>query len=125
MTSSAKTWRWLSRRRFEQAGNDLKAWLATRDIEEERCRGLCGKEDLLPSYRTVTKGKKSYEYAEWACTNPKWRARLSLGTSNDEAAWLFPIRKLTAEGKPHRETGSYGPHLGWTRFRGEAKEEAG
>jgi hypothetical protein len=52
------------------------------------------------------------------------RARLSLGTSNDEAAWLFPIRKLTAEGKPHRETGSYGPHQGWTMFRGETKEEA-
>jgi hypothetical protein len=90
---------------------------------EPRC-GLCGKEDLQPSYRTVTKGKKSYEYAEWVCTNPKCRARLSLGTSNDEAAWLFPIRKLTAEGKPHRETGSHGPHNGWTKYRGEPKEEA-
>ncbi len=97
---------------------------------EKKC-GLCGCEDIVPAWRTVTtvKGKKTetWEYPEWHCSNLKCRARLSLGTLNDGSGRLFPNRKLLENGKPatgeDRDNGRYGPHQGWTRYRGEPRHE--
>jgi hypothetical protein len=66
----------------------------------------------------VTKGKKVYEYH---CQKPGCRARLALGCMM-EGGRLFPARKLDKDGKPNRENGSFGPHQGWTKFKGEPKE---
>lgn len=91
--------------------------LASEVFGEKKC-GLCGSEDIFPAYRTVTQGKKSFEYPEYHCQNPACRARLSIGC-NMEGGTLFPQRKLDDKGKPDRETGQYGKHNGWTKYRGE------
>jgi hypothetical protein len=92
---------------------------ATEVFGEAKC-GACGCERITPHWRTVTQGKKVYEYPEYHCRNPECRARLSLGSSM-EGGSLFPQRKLDAQGRPDRENGSYGKHQGWTVYRGEKK----
>jgi hypothetical protein len=88
---------------------------------ETKC-ALCNSEDIRPAVRFVTKGKKTYDYHEMVCQNSKCRAKLTYG-QNMEGGTLFPIRKLTKEGKPDRDEGQYGNHNGWTKYRGEPKEE--
>ena len=90
---------------------------------EKKC-GLCGKDGIVPAHRSVTKGKKTYDYPEYHCSNPECRARLSLGTML-EGGQLFPIRKLTPEGKPNREEGTWGKHNGWTKYKGNPVEPEG
>lgn len=90
-------------------------------FNEEKC-GVCGCEDIVPKSREVEKNKKTYEYFEMACSNPKCRARLSFGQRADGSG-IFPTRKLDSNGKPDRENGSYGQHNGWSKYRGESKEE--
>lgn len=90
-------------------------------FNESKC-GCCGGSDIRPSTRTVEKNKKNYEYFEFACNSPKCRARLNFGQRQDGGG-LFPIRRLDENGKPDRENGQYGPHNGWSKYRGEAKEE--
>ena len=76
----------------------------------------------MPKTRSVEKNKKVYEYFEMSCTNSKCRARLSYGQRQDGGG-IFPVRKLDTNGKPDRETGAYGPHNGWSKYRGENKDE--
>lgn len=90
-------------------------------FNEEKC-GLCGNTSIIPKTRSVEKNKKVYEYFEMGCTNSKCRARLSYGQRQDGGG-IFPIRKLDSNGKPDREAGSYGPHNGWSKYRGENKDE--
>lgn len=85
------------------------------EVFGERECGLCHSEAIYPVYRHVGK----LEFAEWAC--PDCGARLSLGNTM-EGGRLFPIRALTAEGKPDREKGSRGEHNGWTKYRGPASD---
>lgn len=87
-------------------------------FNEKRC-GLCGSEEITPVYRTVSQGKKTFEYPEYHCQNPQCRARLSLGCAM-EGGTLFPHRKLDEQGKPDRENGKWGKHNGWTKFKGAA-----
>lgn len=95
---------------------------------EKRC-GLCGCEDIIPVWRTVTqlKGKKTetFEYPEYHCTKHDCRARLTL-SFNMEGGTMFPNRKLLENGKPatgdDREKGKFGKHNGWTKYRGEKAE---
>jgi hypothetical protein len=90
-------------------------------FSEKRC-GLCGCEAVIPVHRSVTVGKQTYEYCEWACTNTKCQARLSLG-SMIEGGRLFPHRRLSANGKPDREKGTLDKHNGWSKYRGDPKDE--
>ena len=90
-------------------------------FNEEKC-GQCGGTEIRPNTRTVEKNKKNYEYFEMVCLNPKCRARLSFGQKADGSG-IFPTRKLDANGKPDRENGSYGQHNGWSKYRGESKDE--
>jgi len=102
---------------------DLFTALAqAREIFGETCCGLCGDTAIVPVARTVTQGKKVYDYHEWHCLG--CGARLSLG-SHMEGGTLFPQRKLDAAGKPDREHGSNGDHRGWTHWRGEPSAAAG
>ena len=120
---------------------------ATEVFGEKRC-GLCGSTDIRLAWRTATKvaGKKmeTYEFPEWQCQalieqggkKVRCGAKLSLGTVNDDTGTLFPQRKLILDNRPsdqgrspskeEREngiTGSYGPHNGWTRYRGPQNED--
>lgn len=105
----------------------FKEMASAHEVFGEKQCGLCQCEEIVPAYRTVTQGKKTYEYPEYHCTNPKCRARLSLG-SMMEGGGLFPIRKLIEDGpekgKPDREKGVYGPHNGWSRYKGTKNEGA-
>lgn len=104
----------------------FKAIASTIEVFGEKKCGLCGCEDVVPFWRTVTtvKGKKTetYEYPEFACTNPKCRAKLCFGTHNDDSGTLFPQRKLNEKGQQptaeEREQGKlkHGPHRGWFRW---------
>jgi hypothetical protein len=91
---------------------------------EKKC-GLCGSEQITFAHRTVTKGKKTYEYPEYHCES--CHARLSMGSMQEGGA-LFPIRKLVKDGsdkgKPSREEGEYGNHQGWTKYRGNPGDES-
>ncbi len=87
---------------------------------EQTC-GLCGGAEIVPAFRTVGQGKKTFEYPEWHCQG--CGARLSLG-SMMEGGRLFPHRKLDSAGKPDREHGTFGAHHGWTLYRGEPKDDA-
>jgi hypothetical protein len=92
------------------------------EVFGERQCGLCGSADIVPAYRTVAQGKKTFEYPEWHC--PACGARLAMG-SMMEGGRLFPHRKLDSAGKPDREHGTAGKHHGWTRFKGEPRDAAG
>lgn len=95
---------------------------ATVEVFNEKACGLCKSEDIVPVWRTVTQGKKVFEYPEYHCQNPRCRARLAIGC-NMEGGGLFPQRKLDAKGKPDRENGKHGSHNGWTTYKGD-KDEA-
>lgn len=84
---------------------------------EEKC-GLCGEKDLKFVVRTA----QEYEFPEMHCK--KCFAKLSFGQNQKPKGGLFPIRKLTVpEGKPCREQGKFGPHNGWTKYKGEPKTD--
>lgn len=83
------------------------------EVFGEAACGLCGCKAVYPIHRHSGK----YEFEEWAC--PECGARLSMGRTM-EGGRLFPVRALTAEGKPDREHGTRGTHRGWTKYRGES-----
>lgn len=93
----------------------------TEILNEEKC-GLCGNTSIVLKTRSVEKDRKVYEYFEMSCTNLKCRARLAYG-QRQEGGGIFPIRKLDGNGKGDRENGTYGPHNGWSKYRGENKDE--
>lgn len=87
----------------------------TQEVFAERSCGMCGCEDIQFRVRTVN----GDDYYENVCT--KCGATLSFGQSKKTPGALFPIRKLTAAGKPSRKEGTYdAKHRGWTKFRGDA-----
>jgi hypothetical protein len=94
---------------------------ATQEVFGDHRCGACGEDRIAPRVRRVTKGKVEYEYFEICCNNPKCRAKLAFGQYQDGSG-LFPVRKLDKDGQPDRENGSYGPHNGWSRYRGEHKD---
>jgi hypothetical protein len=94
---------------------------AAAEIFGERQCGLCSSANIVPIFRTVTQGKKTFEYPEWACQ--ACGAKLAMG-SMMEGGRLFPHRKLDASGKPDREHGTTGQHHGWTQYRGDGKDSA-
>src|SRR5271163_4843365 len=96
-------------------------WAAATEVFGELRCGLCHCEAIVPRVRVVTQGKKTFDFHELHCTNPECRARLSFGV-HLEGDTLFPHRKLDPSGRPDRATGEYGPHQGWTRYKGEPKE---
>lgn len=88
---------------------------------EQTC-GLCGGAEIVPAFRTVGQGKKTFEYPEWHCQG--CGARLSLG-SMMEGGRLFPHRKLDSAGKPDREHGTFGaPRLDALPRRAEGRRPA-
>ena len=96
---------------------------------EKEC-GLCHCKDIKPIQRKTKKvtGKKVevYNYAEYVCQNSECRARLTLTPLYDDPDRIFPCRTLIPDGpekgKPNCENGKYGPHNGWTKYRGHAQD---
>lgn len=101
---------------------------------------------------TVVKGKKTdfFEFPEWHCNGlvevkedgntfkRRCGARLALGTINDDTGTLFPQRRLifkeddkskefgrqpSKEEKDNGIMGEYSRGQGWTRYKGEQKDE--
>jgi len=115
----------------------FKMAASAHEVFGEKSCGVCNGTDIYPAWRTVTvvQGKKveTHEFPEWHCSD--CRARLSLGTMNDDTGILFPKRKLMpatntekTNGKPpgKKDDGSkatYGPHRGWTTYKGDKNEE--
>lgn len=120
----------------------FKAVASAHEVFGERNCALCGSDLIVQAWRkvTVVKGKKTeeYEYPEYRCLarlkdGTACRARLALGTINDDTGTLYPIRKLvdTPSGQrpPNKEEneqgkGAYGPHRGWHRFNPNEDKKA-
>lgn len=122
----------------------FKGIASAHEVFGEKSCGLCGCTNITPTWRTVTvvKGKKTetFEFPEYHCqgvleNGRRCGARLSLGTINDDTGTLYPQRRLIIEGgkkdqgrppsKQEKEegvTGDYGPHNGWTRYRGKVNQ---
>lgn len=89
---------------------------------ESEC-GLCKSADIRPVVRHVAGAKnKQFDYYEMQCMNTKCRAKLAFGC-NLEGGSLFPKRKLKENGEPDMAEGKFGPHNGWTKYRGEPKDD--
>lgn len=92
--------------------------MACEVFNETNC-GLCGSANIRPVHRVVDK----YHFYEYQCQENGCFAKLSLGQNNGNEGTLFPNRKLTKEGKPSFKKGEHGPHKGWTKYRGDTKED--
>jgi hypothetical protein len=112
----------------------FKALASAHEVFGEKECGLCKCPDIVPVWRTATRmtGKKveTFEFPEYHCQNPKCRARLSLGTINDDTGTLFPQRRLMPDGKvpgkqDNKEHARHGDHRGWTTWRPKRDEEGG
>lgn len=94
-------------------------------FDEQKC-GLCGSKNVR---MVVRKNKDAEDFFEFQCHGiiangtQRCRAYLYIG-QNKKGGGLFPVRALDERGKPDRETGKFGKHNGWTRYRGEPKEAA-
>jgi hypothetical protein len=97
----------------------FEQWAAAVEVFGEHCCGLCHNENIVPVVRTVVCGKQEYQFHELQCQNAGCRARLSYGVHLGGET-LFPHRRLDAGGRPDRAEGEYGPHGGWTRYKGTA-----
>lgn len=116
----------------------FKAVCSAHEVFGEKKCGLCGSSEIVPVWRTVTtvKGKKTetYEYPEYHCQAVKdgqrCGARLAIGTINDDTGTLYPIRKLvngerpaTKSEKDAGNSGNYGKHNGWHRWKPKPGDE--
>jgi hypothetical protein len=90
------------------------------EVFNETCCGLCGSTNIRPVHRVADK----YHFYEYHCQEPGCWARLSLGQLHDNNGALFPVRKLMGNGKPSFKHGQYGPHNGWTKFKGDPARAA-
>lgn len=87
------------------------------EVFGEATCGLCGSTNIRPVVRVVDK----FRFYEYSCQEPGCWAKLSFGQAQ-EGDGLFPKRKLLPNGKPDKD-GEFGPHKGWTKYRGEGHEE--
>lgn len=95
----------------------FKLLAETQEVFGERCCGMCDKGNL----RFVVREVDGNHYHEYHCLD--CNAKLSLGQSRQNKGSLFPIRKLTAQGKPSRKEGTFDTkHRGWTKYRGEPEK---
>lgn len=110
----------------------FKALASAHEVFGEKECGLCKGPDIVPVWRQTTRvtGKKveTFEFPEYHCQNPQCRARLSLGTINDDTGTLFPQRRLMPDGKvpgkkDNKELAKHGPHRGWTRWKPKPGEK--
>jgi hypothetical protein len=88
------------------------------EVFDETCCGLCGSTNIRPVVRIVDK----FRFYEYSCQEPGCWGKLTFGQSQDIEGGLFPKRKLLENGKPHKD-GEYGPHKGWTKYRGDNHQD--
>ena len=102
-----------------QSQKELFKNLATlQEVFAETTCGVCEQNDVRFVVRTVD----GNDYHEIVCQNPSCRAKLAFGQSKKVPGMLFPIRRLTKEGRPSRKDGEYTKTNGWTKFRGQSVE---
>lgn len=94
-------------------------WKAIAEIQEvfgEHDCGLCKKTNIVYRVRVVD----GDEYYEMKCMD--CGAILAFGQSKKSPGKLFPIRKVTPDGRHSRKDGEYDrEHRGWTKWKGEPK----
>lgn len=107
--------------------NPLEVFKGLANFQEvfgEKCCGKCQSTDISFRVRRPTKGSKTYDYPELVCQNPKCRAKLSFGQSDEGA--LFPVR-FQREGGAYvkDENGKNVPRgtWGWVVFNRETGKE--
>jgi hypothetical protein len=94
----------------------FKLLAETSEVFGEPSCGLCGSTEFSFGVRTVD----GNDFHELVCTEPKCGARLSMGQSKQQPGKLFPIRALTADGRPSRKDGQRDfKGRGWTKYRGK------
>lgn len=99
-------------------------WYSLLEVFGEKKCGLCGCEDIKPYVRHVVdvNGKDEYDYPEWHCN--ACFARLTL-SQNLKGGTMYPVRRLLDNGKAatgdDAKNGKFGPHNGWTKYKGEPK----
>ncbi len=111
----------------DQTKDVFKDMAAAEEVFGEVASGLCGCENIR---MVVRKNKDEEDFYEYQCQGREEGRRcgayLALG-QNKKGGGLFPIRALIdttggpEHGKPDRERGKFGPHNGWSRYRGEPK----
>lgn len=95
-------------------------------FNEDQC-GLCGSKNIR---MVVRKNKDDEAFFEYQCQgsvkngdrHERCRGYLALG-QNKKGGGLFPVRALDEKGKPDRANGKFGKHQGWSRYRGEPKDQ--
>lgn len=106
-----------------EAPNQKEMFRAIADIQEifaEKECGLC-KKTLL---RYVVRQVAGNDFPEIHCLS--CGGKLAFGQSKAKPGTLFPIRKLTAAGKPDRKLGTYdNAGRGWTKYHGEKAADTG
>lgn len=105
---------------FEAEGNTTKELFkkvaAIQEVfSEEKCN-LCES----TSIRMVAREVDGVEFFEYRCD---CGAVLSMGQSKTKQGELFPNRKLLPNGKPDFKKGNFGKHRGWTKYRGDNKDD--
>ena len=89
------------------------------EVFSESCCALCKCDNLRYVVRTV----KKFRFPEIHCQNEECRARLSFGQNQaPNLGALYPIRKLTKDGKPNSKKGTFGEHRGWHIYTGDPDE---
>lgn len=83
-------------------------------FNETHC-GVCQSTDIRPVHRVSGK----FHFYEYHCQAPGCRARLAMGQITDSNGELFPVRKLLPNGKPNFKNGTFGPHNGWSKYKGD------
>lgn len=104
-----------------QGNTQTELFKAMADAEEifgEDTCGLCFKKNVIFQVRTVDDN----DYFEMSCKT--CGAKLAFGQNKNKKGCLFPKRKLDKDGKPDMKKGDYGPHKGWTKFKGKVEPEA-
>lgn len=92
----------------------------TQEIFGEDFCGNCKGENIRFQVREVD----GNEFPELVCKTCGYK--LAFGLSKQKKGEMFPIRKLTKEGKPSRKEGTYefgAKTNGWTKWKGKETEE--
>ena len=114
----------------------FKLAASAHEVFGEKSCGICGCTNIVPVWRTATTGAgknvETFEFPEYRCLgfdkkiDAFCRAKLCLGTINDDTGTLFPHRALvesptgmrppTKAEKKAGNSGKWGPHRGWHRY---------
>ncbi len=90
----------------------------TQEVFGEKECGCCHKTNIRFAVRSIS----GNDFFEMQCLD--CNSFLSIGQSKQKPGQLFPVRKLTEQGKPSFKNGKYdAKNKGWTKYRGEPEKD--